>query len=552
MTKTAASTEQNRRRRLASAWARIYGGNGPVSQHDDINDAPRPVADAQAAWRRWHDQGLDHRWSAAEWPWFSAIERARVEQLAGDHLPGMASNLLDPNRTAPPPGLVGDVYRSARHIFSGADSLVDPVFEKIESKGISRRWRFWRSRRQPPLDDTELVAFLLDARLSIEYTPKFVDIIKPLISLLSNLELYGLDCSSSTATPNSASIPGIVTEKDLDQDATEDESAGIQKPGDATSATDLLRAHPEYRIYSTALDKVGHAEHWARPEDAELLKSLISPDRRKMRHLAHKLQRRLRAASLSRWQFDLEEGLLDSRRLSRLIGDKANHRVFRREEESPASSACVYFLVDLSGSMRGERQRISAMAIDLAVHVLESCGIETEVLGYTTAYGADNPIVAQWERAGAPRNAGRLNAVQHIVFKTAGQRWRRTRSGLGLILREGFGRENVDGEALYWAARRLAVRPEPNRILMVLSDGQPYDEATTESNDRSFLEDHLRSVIAEIDQSCIRLTAIGTKMSVSRFYGHSLTISSPEDLGQCLFNHLEELLVSPKDMRGRE
>ena len=551
MTTTAESTDRIGRRRLAAAWARAYGGSGPTVQQEDTEDVPRPVADARAAWRRWHDQSLDCRWSAAEWPWFEAIERARVEQLAGSQLPGMASNLVDPNRTAPPPGLAGDVYRSARRFFAGAASLDEPVFGQTGTQGIIRRWKFWRSCRQLSLDDRQIVAVLCNASKALDYQTEFADVIEPLITKLSDLGLHALDCSPSMVALDPGSTLSIA-EQDGEQTNTEHQDARIQKPGDASAEPDVIHAHPEYRIYNTTLDKEGRAEHWGRPDDADLLKSLISPDRRKMRQLAHKLQRRLRAACLRRWHFDQEEGLLDSRRLSRLIGHKPTHRVFRHEEESPVPSACVSFLVDLSGSMRGERQRISAMTIDLAVHALESCGIETEVLGYTTAYGADNPIVAQWQRAGAPENAGRLNAIRHIVFKTANQRWRRARTGLGLILREDFGRENVDGEALYWAARRLASRPESNRILMVLSDGQPYDEATANNNGRSFLEDHLRSVIDEIERSCIRLTAIGTKMSVSRFYSHAVTINSPENLGECLFNHLDGLLVAPKDVRGHQ
>lgn len=545
MKKTAESTEQIRRKRLAAAWARAYGADRAVPRQQEVDAERRPIADAHAAWQRWHGANLDFRWSAMEWPWFEALERARVEQLASAHLPGIASNLADPDRTAPPPGLPGEIYRCARRIFSGADALDEPVFGSREAQGPYQRWKGWLARRHLP-PESDIIAALRSARPFLGSQTKFSDCIEALVHALSELEQHkSLDLPASNAGFSTSALCSGDKQTDEAAQAKED----LEEPGRAASESDIYRVYPDYRIYSTARDETGPAEDWLCPQDSELLKSLVSPDRLKIRQLAHKLQRRLQAASLRQWQFDQEEGLLDSRRLSRLISARASHRVFRRESESPVPSACVCFLVDLSSSMRGDRLLLAAMTVDLAIHTLERCGIASEVLGYTTTHGADNPASAQWKRAGSPENPGRLNVVRHIVFKTSNQRWRRARHRLALMLRRDFGHENIDGEALHWAARRLSARPESNRILMVLSDGQPYDEATANANGRAYLEDHLRSAVKEIGQSGIRLVAVGAGMNVSRFYDHAVTLEDPNRLGEHLFKHLENLLIDSQEGR---
>jgi cobaltochelatase CobT len=540
-------TDQIHRKRLAAAWAKAYGDGHDASKREDVDEESRPVADARAAWRRWHDASLDRRWSAAEWPWFEVLERARVEQLASNHLPGIARNLANPDCAAPPPGLRGDLYRSARRIFAGAGHQDEPVFRSNNTRGIYQYWKNWLSRRRARPSESEIVAALHSARQWLEDPTDFADTIEPLIHILSELEETG---SGGSPTQPSAIPTNSLTTEEREATESDDNGAIIKRPGENGADPEVLRVDPTYNIYSTAWDEEGPAEEWLRPHDKEFLRSLLSPDRLKIRQLAHKLQRRLLAASMRHWQFDQDEGLLDPRRLCRLIGEKTNHRIFRHEKESPIPSACVCFLVDLSGSMRGERLRIAATTVDLAAHTLERCGIEVEVLGYTTTFGANNPLATEWKRAGCPKDPGRLNAVRHVVFKSTNQRWRRARHTLGLMLREDFGHENIDGEALHWAARRLSSKPNPNRILMVLSDGQPYDEATTSSNGRGFLEEHLRSIIKEIEQSHISLIALGAGMSVSRFYTHSVTINDPTNLGERLFKNLEELLVVSQDATG--
>lgn len=548
MSTTAASTEQIRLKRLAAAWARAYGAarSSPQRPKEQQNES-RAIADAKAAWGRWHDAGLDCGWFEAEWPWFEALERARVEALASDHLPGIARNLADTGRTGPPAGLAGDLYRSARQIFGGIDTVPYPIFRSARIFGIFRRGKFWLRRRQLNLTDSVITIALLNARESLDHQIDFAGNVAPLVRSLSVLEAVLPSEASRVSGPR---LGTPLADAVQESNNKEDVAGKSENPGDAAADPHVLRVYPDYRIYSTAWDEEGPAAQWLQPEDRGRLELLLSPDRRQIRQLAHKLQRRLQAASLRQWSFDQEEGLLDSRRLARLVSDQANHKIFRRERDSTVPSACVSFLVDLSGSMRGERQRVAAMTVDMVVHTLELCEIKCEVLGYTSVFGDGGLPADEWQRAGCPENPGRLNATRHIIFKSANQRWQRSRPSLGLMLRSDFGRENIDGEALHWASRRLAERPESNRILIVLSDGQPYDEATAAANGRSFLESHLRSVIKELERSPINLSAVGAGMSISRFYEHSVTISDTENIGDCLFNHLDKMLFVSKIEEG--
>jgi cobaltochelatase CobT len=287
------------------------------------------------------------------------------------------------------------------------------------------------------------------------------------------------------------------------------------------------------------------ASHW-READAEL--PFSSDHGQSHRRLAHRLQRRLQAARLRRWSFEQHDGLLDSRRLARLLIPAADPAVFRRESEIPMPEACVVLLVDQSSSMRGAPRQIALLAVDLAVRALELFQVRCELLGYTTRFGADNPLTRDWATAGKPQAPGRLNAVRHIIYKTADQRWRRARRHVGLMLAAGFGRENIDGEALIWAASRLRMRPEPNKVLVVLSDGVPYDAATVAANGRLFLHDHLRAAIARIESGPIQLAAIGAGQHVGRYYRNALTLRDAREVAPVLLAHLGDVLTRVKDL----
>ena len=242
------------------------------------------------------------------------------------------------------------------------------------------------------------------------------------------------------------------------------------------------------------------------------------------------------------WDFDLDEGLLDAGRLARVVVSPLHPLSFKREKETDFRDTAVSLLIDNSGSMRGRPITVAAMSADILARTLERCGVKVEILGFTTRAWKGGSARERWVGDGKPPNPGRLNDLRHIVYKSADAPWRRARRNLGLMLREGLLKENIDGEALLWAHDRLLARPEQRRILMVISDGAPVDDATLSANPGSYLERHLRDVIAWVEnRSPVQLTAIGIGHDVARYYRRAVTIVDAEELGGTLIGNLSEL-----------
>jgi len=258
--------------------------------------------------------------------------------------------------------------------------------------------------------------------------------------------------------------------------------------------------------------------------------------------LANWLQRRLLAKQSRAWEFDLDEGLLDSARLARVVANPMTPLSYKQEKESNFRDTVVTLLIDNSGSMRGRPIAVAAISADILVRTLERCGVKVEVLGFTTRAWKGGQSREKWLAAGKPATPGRLNDLRHIVFKGADEPWRRTRTSLGLMLREGLLKENIDGEALLWAHHRLLGRPEQRRILLVISDGAPVDDSTLSVNAGNYLERHLRDVIEWIEKtSPVELTAIGIGHDVTRYYRRAVTIVDAEQLGGAMIDKLVEL-----------
>ena len=258
--------------------------------------------------------------------------------------------------------------------------------------------------------------------------------------------------------------------------------------------------------------------------------------------LANRLQRRLLAQQNRAWDFDLEEGILDPARLSRVIIDPFAPLSFKQERETAFRDTVVTLLLDNSGSMRGRPITVAATCADILARTLERCGVKVEILGFTTRAWKGGQSREEWLRAGKPPHPGRLNDLRHIVYKSADAPWRRVRRNLALMMREGLLKENIDGEALDWAHRRLLVRPEQRRILMVISDGAPVDDATLSVNSGNYLERHLRFVIEQIEQrSPVELIAIGIGHDVTRYYSRAVTIVDAEELAGVMMEKLAEL-----------
>jgi cobaltochelatase CobT len=266
--------------------------------------------------------------------------------------------------------------------------------------------------------------------------------------------------------------------------------------------------------------------------------------------LANRLQRRLLAKQNRSWDFDLEEGLLDTARLDRVVVNPMDPLSFKQEKDTAFKDTVVSLLIDNSGSMRGRPISVAAMCSDILARTLERCGVKVEILGFTTRAWKGGQAREKWLAAGKPANPGRLNDLRHIVYKSADAPWRRARKALGLMLREGILKENIDGEALLWAAERLIARSEQRRILMVISDGAPVDDSTLSVNPGNYLEKHLREVIDWVENNTpIELLAIGIGHDVTRYYRRAVTIVDAEQLGGTMMEKLAELF-DEDDVKG--
>lgn len=301
-----------------------------------------------------------------------------------------------------------------------------------------------------------------------------------------------------------------------------------------------------YTIYTTVFDEIIDADELADPEELDRLRHMLD---QQMAHLqglvtklANRLQRKLMARQQRSWQFDLEEGMLDAARLARIVANPTVPLSFKQERETDFRDTVVTLLIDNSGSMRGRPIAIAAMCTDILARTLERCGVKVEILGFTTRAWKGGKSRELWLQQNRPEHPGRLNDLRHIIYKGADAPWRRTHKNLGLMLKEGLLKENIDGEALVWAHNRLAKRHEQRKILMIISDGAPVDDSTLSVNPSNILEQDLRNVIDWIETaSNVELTALGIGHDVTRYYKKAITIADAEELAGALVGRLEEL-----------
>ncbi len=306
------------------------------------------------------------------------------------------------------------------------------------------------------------------------------------------------------------------------------------------------RHGPDYKAYSCKVRRNDQAEELCEPEELERLRAYLDKQLSNLSsvvgRLANRLQRKLMAQQNRAWDFDLEEGILDPARLPRVIMDPYQALSFKQEKDMNFRDTVVTLLIDNSGSMRGRPITVAATCADILARTLERCGVKVEILGFTTRAWKGGQAREAWLQAGKPPNPGRLNDLRHIIYKSADAPWRRARRNLGLMMREGLLKENIDGEAVDWAHRRLLGRSEQRRILMVISDGAPVDDSTLSVNPGNYLERHLRYVIEEIEtRSPVELIAIGIGHDVTRYYRRAVTIVDAEELGGAMTEKLAEL-----------
>jgi cobaltochelatase CobT len=337
-------------------------------------------------------------------------------------------------------------------------------------------------------------------------------------------------------------------------EAGEDETSAGDELADAVSAAPSRRnwdlsPPTDYKAFTTRFDEIVEAEELCGEEELGRLRAYLDQQMAGLQtvvtRLANRLQRRLMAQQARSWDFDQEEGILDAARLARVVVSPAHSLSYKIERDTEFKDTVVSLLIDNSGSMRGRPIAIAAICGDILTRTLERCGVATEILGFTTRGWKGGQSREAWLTAGRPPNPGRLNDLRHIVYKRADEPYRHSRRNLGLMMREGLLKENIDGEALLWAHNRLIARPEERRILMVISDGAPVDDSTASANGGSYLERHLRQVVDWIEKrSTVELIAIGIGHDVTRYYSRAVTIMDADQLAGAMVEQLANLFES--------
>jgi cobaltochelatase CobT len=510
---------------------------------------------------------------------FEAVERARVEAIGALRMKGIAANLTA--KTEARFDSRSSAQTADRDEAPLDDALALMVRERIlkakppkKAVPIVDAWRSWVDERAGGLID----------RLSdnIEDQEAFGKLLREVLHALDLAEEMGQSSEENAnneeqdgSRPNEAQSEEPSKDKDrkpvtAEEDASESSTA--EQEAELTEATgegemesdadDEQRPHapprrpnrsileaPEefgYEVFTRAFDEFIAAEDLCDAEELERLRAFLDKQLTHLHvavsRLANRLQRRLLAQQNRAWDFDLDEGVLDTARLSRVVTDPFSPLSFKSERDTTFRDTVVTLLLDNSGSMRGRPIMVAACCADILARTLERCGVKVEILGFTTRQWKGGQTREHWLAQGKPGSPGRLNDLRHIIYKSADAPWRRARKNLGLMMREGLLKENIDGEALAWAHGRLIARPEQRRILMMISDGAPVDDSTLSVNSGSYLERHLRQVIHEIEtRSPVELIAIGIGHDVTRYYQRAVTITDAEELGGAMTEKLAEL-----------
>jgi cobaltochelatase CobT len=364
---------------------------------------------------------------------------------------------------------------------------------------------------------------------------------------------FGSQSSEKEITESDEREELNISESDEDNNLSSSDSDYDPKENIKNSPRDTSLAQDvwKYKIFTKQFDQTEFAEKLCDTEELNRLRLQLD---RQLVHLqgvvtklANRLQRKLMAQQTRAWEFNLEEGMIDTSQLSRIVANPLNPLSYKKEKEIEFRDTVVSLLIDNSGSMRGRPISLAAMTADILARTLERCGVKVEILGFTTKQWKGGLAQKKWVDENKPKNPGRLNDLRHIIYKSADTPWRRARKNLGLMLREGILKENIDGEALGWCHQRLIVRKEARKIMMVISDGAPVDDSTLSVNPGNYLEKHLRDIINYIENKGLtQLLAIGIGHDVTRYYKKAVTLMDMEDLGGTVMNQLTELFDKEK------
>jgi cobaltochelatase CobT len=550
----------------------------------------RGWADSLALTAACHDVKLHSRLAPKAGPAravFEAVERARVEALGANRMPGMASNLTARVEDQYGHGRFAEITERADAPLEDALSLI--VRERLTgapppetAKAIVDLWRPWieeragraLARMEKLSEDQETFGRQLrDLLQTLDLSEELAD----------GAREEGEDDDQDPESGEQSAEEN--SEGQDSQDQASDEQRGEGEDGETSEAAQDADAdqfdadaegeemadarepwrpnysvldNPEafgYKVFSRANDEEIAAENLSTADELERLRTFLDKELRNLQsavaRLANKLQRKLLAQQNRAWDFDLEEGTLDVARLTRVIIDPMHPLSFKHERDADFRDTVVTLLLDNSGSMRGRPIMVAACCADILARTLERCGVKVEILGFTTRAWKGGQAREAWLAAGKPSNPGRLNDLRHIIYKPADAPWRRAKRSLALMMREGLLKENIDGEALAWAHRRLLARQEKRRILMMISDGAPVDDSTLSVNTGCYLERHLRQVIEEIEtRSPVELIAIGIGHDVTRYYRRAVTITDPSELAGAMTDKLVELFEEDAPTRA--
>jgi cobaltochelatase CobT len=512
---------------------------------------------------------------------YDAVEQARVDAIGSRRMAGVASNIT---------AMLEDRYHRGGKYEDITDRADAPLEEAI---ALMVRERL--TGQKPPAAAAKIVDLWrdfvedragrdLDRLLkNIESQREFARSVRELLSSLDMADDAALDADDEENQDesdaeqeqqqgegeNEQDAQGDKAEAEVSDDGDEEMEEGASEApeaptgelpdeadeADSEDASESWRPPssrhnephgPDYKAFTQKFDEVIHAEDLCDPDELTRLRAYLDKQLAHLQgvvgRLANRLQRRLMAQQNRAWEFDLEEGTLDPARLPRIVTDPFQPLSFKHEKDTNFRDTVVTLLLDNSGSMRGRPITVAATCADILARTLERCGVKVEILGFTTRAWKGGQAREMWLQSGKPANPGRLNDLRHIVYKAADAPWRRARKNLGLMMREGLLKENIDGEALDWAHKRLLGRPEQRRILMVISDGAPVDDSTLSVNPGNYLERHLRYVIEEIEtRSPVELIAIGIGHDVTRYYRRAVTIVDAEELGGVMTEKLAEL-----------
>ncbi len=502
---------------------------------------------------------------------YNAIEEARIEAVGAIDMPGCASNLNARNIASYRNSTLNNITQKDEAPIAEAISLI--IREKLTGfappNNTSKFVDLWR----PHINDKALNE-LDKLKDSIFDQDAFASKIPELLNALDIATTLGEgDPSSSKDETGESDVEGSEHENtelsdEFDPDETEmldeeitddlidlDDLEGVEDEGEDSSAPDNRgeieetkqnTRQPPYKVYTTEYDEIISAEEIADIDELDRLRNYLDKQISNLQgvvaRLANKLQRKLMAQQNRSWDFDLEEGILDTARLVRVVTDPMHPLSFKMERDTDFRDTVVTLLIDNSGSMRGRPIMVAATCADILTRTLERCGVKAEVLGFTTKAWKGGQSRELWTNSGKPMRPGRLNDLRHIIYKSADAPWRRSKRNLGLMMKEGILKENIDGEALEWAYERMQKRQEQRKIMMVISDGAPVDDSSLSVNSGNYLELHLKKVINKIEtDKDIELIAIGIGHDVTRYYKRAVTIIDVEELGGAMTEKLAEL-----------